>query len=100
MTDTIIKPASQPDIIAAWFSVQNQTTLCYHRNMKRSEQDMRPDLDTIADRNETVSLMGPPPVPSASRFTGMINDISVEFAARLPISCRGFSRTEGISIDR
>jgi len=58
--------------------------------MKDNEPDMKTDSKAVVHhRNEPISLMEPLLVPSDSRFSGVINDLTVELAAK----AAGFHRS-------
>ncbi len=62
--------------------------------MGKNEADKKADLKTVADCNKAISLMEPLLVTPESRFTGVINDLTVELAAK----AAGFRRSlpEGV----
>ncbi len=62
--------------------------------MDKDEPDNKADSKTDKDRNEAISLMEPLLIAPESRFTGMINDLTVELAAK----AAGFRRSlpEGV----
>ncbi|BCO09260.1 hypothetical protein GF1_16360 [Desulfolithobacter dissulfuricans] len=57
--------------------------------MNPDKPDIETDVKPVANRHEAVSLMEPLLIPPESRFSGKINDLTVELAAR----AAGFRRS-------
>ncbi len=83
------KPDSEPDIYIVLFGVQVNTTQYYNEIMIRNKPDIKTDTKTVTDRHEAISLMDPLLISQESHFFGLINDLTVELAAR----AAGFRRS-------
>ncbi len=64
--------------------------------MDTDKPDIKTDIKPVIDRHEAISLMEPLLIPPESRFSGVINDLALDLAAR----AAGFRRSMPAGITR